>query len=155
MRLWEDPLAAIKRHQRASAQRDKTAPVELDVRKAESVCTAVVGDKPLGKDAYLLVLGVMVSNAPYADVSEHRSRTRYAVQSALSVAHFVPEDAQHLGLLEASGGIRVPFEVFRRRPGLSKEGNGLDVKVLVVWIEESASRRPPTARRPRSSRSRG
>lgn len=136
VRLWEDPLAAITRYRRTSGQPGNPAPAESAVRKAANLCTAVMSGDAAGENAYLLILGVMVSNAPYADVSEHRSRTRYAVQSALSVAHFVPEDAQHLGVLESDGGIQVPFEVFRRRAGLSKQGHGLDVKILVVWIEE-------------------
>ena len=44
----------------------------------------------------MLVLGVMMSDAPYAEDSEHRRRTRYAVLAGLERKGFAPKDARHL-----------------------------------------------------------
>ena len=86
----------------------------------------------------------------------------YAVQSALAVAHFTPQDAQHIGYFEdevLKVQLKVPFEVFKRKSG---KGSGKDqgkaeekthrstakpaseplpsdnFKVLLFWIEEEA-----------------
>jgi len=154
-RLWEDPLAVLWRHEHRvrsaqsadekRAQRPHTIP---------EVCRGVLSGS--GGNADLLLLGVMVSGSRYLDASENRSRARYALQAALSVAHFVPLDAQRMGLLtpdrlsksEAPPRL-VPFEIYHRRsepstgsaPAGGRQvigGSSPERMALVLWIEEEA-----------------
>jgi len=125
-RLWEDPLQVLTRHEAEPGFKPDPHPLT-----AARVCAPIVGSKD--HPARVFILGVMLSNAPYADVAESRSRTRTAVISALRVAHFVPEDAQHIGAFtfpapagklqpgardagkpESLLGAPFAFEVFRR-----------------------------------------
>lgn len=135
-RLWEDPFGVLARHngehegQVAPGSAKMQHPDSLDTRH---LCAAIGSLRPLpGK---LLLMPVLVSNAPYPDAGEQRMRTRYAVQAALSVEHFIPLDYEHIGQLvhpigrsaqakgrRGSGEIElapvsIPFEVFRRKAG--------------------------------------
>ena len=126
-RLWEDPYAAVARARRDLPKPDKSAAEE---RSLDAVCGQLSASAASG-EMRLHVLAVMVSNAPYSDGEENRRRTRYAVQSALSVAHFVPENADHLGFFRWRGVTDVPFEVFRRK------NTGRDrYFTLVLWLED-------------------
>jgi hypothetical protein len=68
---------------------------------------------------------------------------RYALQSAFSVSHFVPDDAQRLGYFEWQGkanafgqqlvSVVVPFELFRRT---NQSTIGYELQTLVMWLEE-------------------
>ena len=125
-RLWEDPFAAVSR-----AIESKAVPDER--RLLPKVCERV--RQRVKGNVKLLVLGVMVSKAPYADGEEQRRRIRYAVVSALSVAHFVPENAEHLGYLRWSSDSTIPFELFRRK---NKSALGFDLVAMVLWLEDEA-----------------
>src|SRR5690242_15505681 len=125
-RLWEDPFAAVAR-----AIESKAVPDER--RMLTSVCDRV--RERVKGNVKLLVLGTMVSKAPYADGEEQRRRIRYAVVSALSVAHFVPENAEHLGYLRWQGDSTIPFELFRRK---NKSALGFDLVAMVLWLEDEA-----------------
>lgn len=150
-RLWEDPFVVVARHERSTSK--EAGPEQGSVsRSASGVCLDLVGAGKSPLD--LLVLGVMLSNAPYVDASENRSRMRYALQSALGVAHFVPQDAQHLGYLSydirsTDLTLKVPFEVLRRKSGQQPQGSSSasapadrDFKALVLWLEEEALSQP-------------
>jgi hypothetical protein len=123
-RLWEDPFAAVAR-----AIDGKTAPDER--RLLPKVCERV--RERVKGNVKLLVLGVMVSKAPYADGEEQRRRIRYAVVSALNVAHFVPENAEHVGYLRWNGDGTIPFELFRRK---NRSKLGFDLVAMVLWLED-------------------
>jgi hypothetical protein len=125
-RLWEDPFAAVSRSIEAKAVPDER-------RLLTSVCDRV--RERVKGNVKLLVLGTMVSKAPYADGEEQRRRIRYAVVSALSVAHFVPENAEHLGYLRWQGDSTIPFELFRRK---NKSALGFDLVAMVLWLEDEA-----------------
>ena len=161
-RLWEDPLSVVWRHEhrarstQAGGEKSAQGPHTIP-----EVCSGVLSGSEGKLD--LLLLGVMVSGSRYLDASENRSRARYALQAALSVAHFVPLDAQRMGLLtpdplskpRASRRL-VPFEIYHRRsePGTdSPPANGRQViggssparSALVLWIEEEAFSQPSRA----------
>src|SRR5689334_1402766 len=125
-RLWEDPFAAVARAIEAKAVPDER-------RMLTSVCDRV--RERVKGNVKLLVLGTMVSKAPYADGEEQRRRIRYAVVSALSVAHFVPENAEHLGYMRWDGDGTIPFELFRRK---NQSALGFDLVAMVLWLEEEA-----------------
>ena len=157
-RLWEDPLAVLWRHKHRA--RSAQAAGEKSAKEAPKRTRTVAGiceDLAAGSDGTLdlLLLGVMISNSRYLDASENRSRTRYALQAALSVAHFVPLDAQHIGFFVPDPGQRkgselsVPFEVYQRKigqrtdaPSTHGQKASRDRKVLVFWIEEEVLAQP-------------
>ena len=135
-RLWEDPFSAVARYKRESAAAKPAVPAgnggkDADaLRSLQTVCEKLVAGTAKG-GLRLHVLATMVSNAPYSDGEERRRRTRYAVESALSVAHFVPENADHLGFFTGPSGSDVPFEAFRRK-NAGKE----KLIALVLWLED-------------------
>lgn len=123
-RLWEDPFAAVARAGDAKGAPD-------DRRMLPKVCERL-RERIKGK-VKLVVLGVTVSKAPYADGEEQRRRIRYAVVSALNVSHYVPENAEHLGYMRWNGDGVIPFELFRRR---NKSALGFDLVTMVLWLED-------------------
>jgi len=156
-RQWEDPLAVMDRFRRQHRKsgeppegRDAAPRIGLD-----KICSQLFAESSADTPARFLVLGVMVSNSTYADVSEQRARMRHAVLSALHTGHFIPYHSQRLGLaVDAKGmnpGYRrgellVPFEVFERRPQLDTpeelsnrsrtSSPSMLFKVLVLWLQE-------------------
>src|SRR5262249_42737261 len=91
-----------------------------------------------------LAIAVMIPGAPYAEDSEVRRRTRYAVLSSLERTGFVPKDEHHLGYFRLSHNENrppemVPYEWF--------ETKGADLQqkryVLVLWVNEDALRGTP------------
>lgn len=82
----------------------------------------------------VLILGVMVSNAPYVDGEEKRRRMRYAVQSAFNLAQYSPVNAEHIGYVvnrdEPGLPQIIPFEWMKRK--------GAERRALVLWLEEEA-----------------
>jgi hypothetical protein len=91
-RLWQDPFAAVAKaidrlaKDERGQQCRKTGSFE---RSCSSPITA--------EEKNALVIGVTLSAAPYAEESEQRRRTRYAVLSGLERAGFAPRDARHIG----------------------------------------------------------
>lgn len=136
-RLWEDPLAAVAREVEAPRPTDgKGARHEIDglCNQLQLGGTRGADGKPLPRR--LLVLGVMVSNTPYADGEENRRRIRHAVQSALYVSHFTPDNAQHLGYFHwerKADPLIVPFELFSRKNARELKQ---DYRLLVLWLED-------------------
>lgn len=99
-RLWQDPLEAAGRAYEQSRKEHlellKSGLVqELELPKPDVVQRAVHKARSDGKR--LLILPVFVSGKAYPDDVENRLRRRYAVLSALSVAGYVPQDAEHIG----------------------------------------------------------
>ena len=139
-RLWEDPFAAVARARKdvsgAPAKQDErhTLPEICDhLRKVGEGAKLKAHSK---REAKLLVLGVMVSNAPYSDGEEQRRRIRYAVQAALNVAQFTPENAQHLGYFRLGAdteSLLVPFELYKRKNAGAMRN---DYRAMVVWLED-------------------
>lgn len=128
-RLWEDPFTAVAR---AKADLTDIAKAERDSSHSiETVCRQLLAGSA-DAEFHLQVIAAMVSNAPYADGDESRRRVRYATLSALNLAHFVPENADHLGYFRWNGMTDVPFETFRRK----NTGRGKAFYALVLWLED-------------------
>ena len=125
-RLWEDPFAAIARVADSDQEPDAN-------RTIAHVCEQL--RERVRANAKFLVVGVMVSKAPYADGEEQRRRARYAVVSGLNVAHFVPENSEHLGYFRWGGNTTVAFELFRRK---NRSVLGFDLVSMVLWLEDEA-----------------
>ncbi len=91
-RLWQDPFAAVAK---ALDKEGKKDPEQRCQGKAsgENPCKSPLKSSDKGA----LILGVMVSGAPYPEDAEQRRRTRYSVLAGLERAGFVPKDARHIG----------------------------------------------------------
>src|SRR5262245_60142393 len=87
-RLWEDPFAAVTRGRQAA----QGEALRAGTHSLDALCRVLGAPGP--RPRRVLALAVLLSSSPYADGEETRSRVRYAVQSAFSVSHFVPDDAQ-------------------------------------------------------------
>lgn len=91
-RLWQDPFAAVAKAT-DKLSKDQQGQQCRNTSNPEKVCLS-----PLtARDKDALVIGVTLSDAPYAEDAEQRRRTRYAVLSGLERAGFVPRDARHIG----------------------------------------------------------
>jgi hypothetical protein len=97
-RLWQDPMGAVSRareearnRQSIDAKSEGAAPSHA---ASGLLCAA---DDPRRKDKEVLVIGAMVSGAPYPERVEFRRRARYAILAGLNETGFVPADEEHLG----------------------------------------------------------
>lgn len=163
-RLWQDPLAAIKKPASKSGQtletaaqsaqvKDGVVQIKLAIEAPPPPSTAGAQSVCAGTDTNesARVMAVMLDGAPYADAAETRRRTRYAVVSGLGRGGYVPEDGEHVGSFTASvetqpgatESVAIPFEWFRydniEKPDPSK------TRVLVLWIDEGPIRNQPLA----------
>ncbi len=135
-RLWQDPFSAAVQHQ---DDKDASTP-DHEARHDPWHLKAQVLDRDA--DGGVTIFGATIFGGPYAEDSEHRRRTRYAVLSGLNSAGFVPDDAEHLGYfalkpdLEDRQGLLappslVPFEWLSRAQGTPRH-------VLLLWLNETA-----------------
>jgi hypothetical protein len=85
-RLWQDPFAAIAKYVR------KTRDAESE---GLGKCTENSFKKELSGNAE--VFGVMLPGGPYAELSEVRRRTRFAVLSGLERQRYTGETQDHIG----------------------------------------------------------
>ncbi|MDC8774341.1 hypothetical protein [Roseateles albus] len=108
-RLWEDPFAALRRHEQERAERCervvKTSGIAACRSSWEGVRRPEVlrdrldrdGDKDVSES--LVVLALVPGN-PFVGAEEGRRRTRYAVLAGLQAQGYVPDNAERIGLLE-------------------------------------------------------
>ena len=146
-RLWQDPLAVVRRHADVEKEHDRDNHKELIKSSADEVLTIML---------------VMVNGGPYVENAERRMRSRYAVLSGLQIAGYFPTSADHVGYVEVpiidedvayntdpavntevatidedTAHVAVPFEWF--------ETNGLNTnpaaiaskKVLLLWLNDN------------------
>ncbi|MGR9117262.1 MAG: hypothetical protein ACU85E_16010, partial [Gammaproteobacteria bacterium] len=80
-RLWQDPLAVVKDYVSA-------APLEKQLKnhRIEDLANLIAGHRPESGTNPVIVLSVMVFGGSYAELTEFRLRTRYAVLSGLAAA---------------------------------------------------------------------
>ncbi|HEY6863595.1 MAG TPA: hypothetical protein VI319_06805, partial [Burkholderiales bacterium] len=90
-RLWEDPFAALGRLKKPEDGAPGAAAAARADPDLQSLAARVAPDKQL------LVLGVMVYATPYADETELRRRTRYAVLAGLHAGDYSPELYDKIG----------------------------------------------------------
>lgn len=174
-RLWEDPFAAVQKDLEAR-KRDRLlligegkvslsgaghAPAKslMGEVRVKSLTNETEGDgqdilkekiKALAKrGGQVTALVVMTRGGSYVDDSESRIRDRFAVEAALEVGCFKPEQTQFLSYFtwnfKADSGspfrsFATPYEWYRRsriaacRAPSEAEGEGKDREVLVLWV---------------------
>jgi hypothetical protein len=153
-REWEDPFTAVavarsadsrSRHGSA-AKSEQTSPPQTPVHDLSRLAEDVRGHP----HDPLLVLGVMVPGAPYADDIENRRRTRYAVLAGLSSSGYAPDDNEHVGYTSlalppdtASGEIAA-YEWFHSE--LPAKAEAHHPTVLVLWLDQDNFRHGPLQR---------
>ena len=157
-RLWQDPIDAARQDwEKLSA--DKANGPRMLRGKAERFKTSFAAQWNAACGEYvdcaksLTVLGVVVFGGGYTESAESRRRSRYAVLSALSVSEMRPHDSEHIDYVmmgESAGGAGaswfVPYELFMHRTsGQSYTSDTANAGrfVLVLWIDDHASARPP------------
>ncbi len=168
-RLWQDPFRAVAAHrEKEEGARSKADRLRIDVTLAapgqpavQSVRATAELESPArhhpsldqGATIFdgtgisaLAVLGVMLDGTPYAEGSESRLRSRYAVVSALDTAGYVAVDGDHLQFFTwhpapedrcesaAGGELTIPFELYE--PNTLLPGNTARPHALVLWLND-------------------
>lgn len=110
-RLWEDPFVATRRHelerqqrcdkeaQRLPRSRDCLDAVLSDRRSAPRLRERLDFDHD-GDIEDTLVLAVMVPGNAFVGAEEARRRTRYGVLAGLQAEGYLPDNAEHIGVLQ-------------------------------------------------------
>lgn len=180
-RLWEDPFAAVQKDLEVRKQNgllfmgegtvslsavgnDPAQSLTGEVRvksliKSTAYDGLAVLQKKIKKEVaepgkQVTVLLVMTRGGSYVDDSEWRIRDRYAVEAALEVGCFKPEQTQFLSYFTwnfktdfGSRPFHTPYEWYRRSKiavcqGLGeKVEKGNDRHVLVLWLAAEESER--------------
>ena len=87
-RLWQDPIAAVRRHQREISKRD---PERIDSKSYDPLLNLQNKLKSLSnKKQRVLIFPVIVSGCNTVYDHEMRLRTRYAILAALDTAGYTP-----------------------------------------------------------------
>jgi hypothetical protein len=138
-RLWEDPLAAVARIRAADPEHDQS-----DRHTPKYLQDTLNGEHALSK---VLVLGVFVSGAPYAEDIETRRRARYAVLAGLHRAGFVPQNPEHVGYFLRAGksAESATVVVYESLIAENSGGNSSHDLVLLYWLDQDAFRDNPFA----------
>lgn len=138
-RLWDDPLAAVARVRAADPEHDKS---ERHTR--EHLKATLDRENNLSK---VVVLGVFVSGAPYAEDIETRRRARYAVLAGLHKAGFVPQNPEHVGyfLRPGDSAESATVVVYESLVAENSDGNSSHDLVLLYWLDQDAFRDRPFA----------
>ena len=133
-RLWEDPFEAAKRSKDSQEPTaDGLYPI-LEGRIAEKILKI--------QDEELVILGVMVLGGEYADISEMRRRSRYALLSGLVEQGYYPDFSDQLkffrvpisesGPTKAKLSAVIPYESYSPDRSTSKKAP----HVLVLWLNQ-------------------
>jgi hypothetical protein len=158
-RLWEDPFTAAQRFEaeRAARCKDKQTPVapecdETEMAQRRSVAH-LMRKWPSAPQTRRLLVPVLVPGNPFVGAEEARRRARYAILAGLSAQGYVPDDAEHIGLIDfeqfndekarRSRHVAIPYE--RLQPPQSIEAGGAKRdydQVLLLWVDEAGLRQP-------------
>ncbi len=156
-RLWQDPFEAAVQHEQLRSTAGQTTNTAAPLTETTwhgqmhnpSMLSNRIADVLLRRTNALQILVAVETGRPYPEDHESRLRSRFAVLSALNVAGYVPEDAQHLGYVrhcwtatESTNGLGgrtyqtlVPFEWFERSD-LAQPTRPQPASLLVLWFEE-------------------
>jgi hypothetical protein len=147
-RQWEDPLSAVAIARRAaqSTKAGSTSPPSND----DHTLNRLNMDR-LKDPAHVLVVGAMVSGAPYADDIETRRRTRYAVLAGLYQEGYVPDDSEHIGFVFLP---ELPTEIPLAHNIAAYEWLHTEMpahaarnpRILLLWLDQDGFRDRPLAR---------
>lgn len=142
-RLWQDPFRAVLDAVKGGKDPKNNGQFDIHPKDRKGEWRRFESwESHTGENQRIIVLGVMVPGAPYAEDMEVRMRYRYAVLSGLSRLEFIPEDSEHIGFvkLETSENITLsnimPFEWLMHT---KKE----KVSVLVLWINDNLFENSP------------
>jgi hypothetical protein len=174
-RLWQDPLAAVETARKVSeaphdnAISDKAQgsglpgvsscadarkasgtedPAVRDVHSARHMCQSIragLQESPAG----VLVMGAIVSGAPYAADIESRRRTRYAVLAGLYRSGYRPVNNEHVGYVRlaefykddlARANDLAAFEWFVSNDAAQ---GSRPARVLLLWLDQDGFRTNP------------
>ena len=118
-RLWQDPFAAVEKHEtRPQGSEKHTAKTLRDYIREHSVT----------------VVAVSVFGGSFDEAAESRRRSRFAVVSALGSHGYSPTNSDAVGYFSIPLGepdvvnLTVPFEWFER--------SNMSSHVLVLWLNE-------------------
>ncbi len=130
-RLWQDPFAALGKSLDKSEKEQLRG--QCKEHPSEELCVSPLARAGrAAEDQNMLILGVMMTDAPYAEDSEQRRRTRYAVLAGLERKGFAPEDARHLlyfvWIQDNKQPLIVPYERFKN--------HNLGKSIIVLWLKE-------------------
>jgi hypothetical protein len=89
-RLWQDPFAAVEKHD-ASSKTESHVPAQLHGRIKEIVQTG----------GQMKIIGVSLFGGSYSEAAESRRRTRFAVLSALGFHGYSPDNSDAIGYFHA------------------------------------------------------
>jgi hypothetical protein len=110
-RLWEDPFAAVRRHENdrvercknpAAASRRECDSAQRDARRSPRSLRAHLDADDDGEiDANsTLLIAVLVPGNPFVGAEEARRRTRFALLSGLQAEGYFPDSAEQIGLMQ-------------------------------------------------------
>ena len=152
-RLWQDPFAAVEKHENSSDQtvmppenipRMLSPPLRHKASPATHTLETLRNSIKARKE--VIVVAVSVFGGSYAEDAEGRRRSRFAVVSALGSHDYHPEDLNAIGYFYLDLPepdpvhlihLTVPYEWFKKQDESSY--------VLVLWLNED---KLSTARRP-------
>jgi hypothetical protein len=110
-RLWEDPFAAVRRHEQervercrnpAAATRRECDAAQRDARRSPAALRAHLDANRDGEiDAQTtLLVAVLVPGNPFVGAEEARRRTRFALLSGLQAEGYYSDSAEQIGLMQ-------------------------------------------------------
>jgi hypothetical protein len=110
-RLWEDPFAAVRRHEAdrvercknpAAASKRECDAAQRDARRSPRALRAHLDDDNDGEiDAHsTLLIAVLVPGNPFVGAEEARRRTRFALLSGLQAEGYFSDSAEQIGLMQ-------------------------------------------------------
>jgi hypothetical protein len=164
-RLWQDPMGVVAQAREDLRKREAAEPKataaperagESRNRGSSRLPSALFCDGDASPDKDVLVIGAMVSGAPYPERAEFRRRARYAVLAGLNETGLVPADEEHLGYIvpDHSRATAHPTEkplpdfiayewlvsAEANLPGRAAPAGGArshrSERVLVLWLDE-------------------
>ncbi|MDD5169665.1 MAG: hypothetical protein PHN75_12665, partial [Syntrophales bacterium] len=164
-RLWQDPFRAILDSPKENTAEPKAAyefdiynkPKEMPCSKNNRLSDSIT-DRNENK---IIILGVMVPGAPYADDTEMRMRIRYAVLSGLCRLNFTPDDPEHIDFIRINPTIKedntqkrsasVEDKPLRGKNSLANivpyewmtDMEDEKTSILVLWINDNVFRQQP------------
>jgi hypothetical protein len=154
-RLWQDPFLAVldhaKAHEGGEGKAGQFGLLDKGLNRMKANGSLAKQIKERSEKGKVTVLGVMEFGAPYAEETEMRIRSRYAVLSGLRRSGFVPEDPEHVDFITVAAGADknpgkvslsniMPFEWLTKPERDSKSRND---SVLVLWINDDVFQEMP------------
>jgi hypothetical protein len=142
-RLWQDPFCVVDQKLQSDNDKEKESKCRCSRHPESSkiAATQCGGGQPdhtrceltheiadAKKNGNVLILGVLVSGGPYAELGEQRLRQRVGVLEGLASCGFEPADSEHIGYIQI-GWFGKP-DHFGRPPSWDELKNNLELDQL-------------------------